>query len=296
MQLDMYLGPKGAFRREKNGEINWVDAMPGIDFGEFYKLCEDTCKTKGEGSVTIDYESKRYRASLIKAKQAHYYAIRLIGGRVKTLSELKTSDSVNRLLMNPSLRGLLLIVGEPFSGKTTLGCAAIRSRLDKFGGVAVTVEDPVEQALEEIHSRGKCFQTEARDFGGYPEALKASLRWTPDLVYLGELRDQVTAELAVRESINGQLIVATMHADSNIAAMARLKSWLLYAGGHEVDQILAEGLAGVIHLSMTFSPSQGGMVVSTKTLALPDDRADPMRLSIRRGSYELLRNEVVADF
>lgn len=113
-------------------------------------------------------------------------------------------------------RGLVLTSGPTGSGKTTLMYQLAREvGQDKM---VMCMEDPVE--IEEP----SFFQTQINLGAGitYPELLKAALRHRPDILIIGEIRDSVTAQLAVRASLSGHLVLATIHAMSTKGTVMRL--------------------------------------------------------------------------
>jgi len=83
-----------------------------------------------------------------------------------------------RALMNPDLSGLLIISGAIKSGKTTAACAIIKARLQQFGGVAVTIEDPIELPLEGSYGDGVCYQTTInKETRNQLDAFRRAMRW-----------------------------------------------------------------------------------------------------------------------
>src|SRR3546814_18377080 len=106
------------------------------------------------------------------------------------------------------LKGLVLIAGETGADKTSTAAALMYSRLIKHGGIAVAIEDPPEINMHGQHGHGWCEQVPASRFtGGYREHLIGSLRDNPDMILLGEIRDEATANEVVNASINGHFIL-----------------------------------------------------------------------------------------
>ncbi|MBF0427516.1 MAG: type II secretion system ATPase GspE [Magnetococcales bacterium] len=125
-------------------------------------------------------------------------------------------DSLDRLIHRPN--GIILVTGPTGSGKTTTLYAVLR-RLNETSRNIMTVEDPIEYELEGIgqtHVNTKVDLTFAR-------GLRAILRQDPDIVMVGEIRDVETARIAVQASLTGHLVLSTLHTNSAIGAVARLK-------------------------------------------------------------------------
>lgn len=114
--------------------------------------------------------------------------------------------------------GIILVTGPTGSGKTTTLYGALSSLNDGSRNV-LTVEDPVEYALDGIG------QTQVNNQVGmsFAAGLRAILRQDPDVVMVGEIRDPETAEIAVQASLTGHLVLSTVHTNSAIAAIARLR-------------------------------------------------------------------------
>ncbi len=114
--------------------------------------------------------------------------------------------------------GIILVTGPTGSGKTTTLYGAL-SELNDGSRNVLTVEDPVEYALDGIG------QTQVNTQVGmsFAAGLRAILRQDPDVVMVGEIRDPETAEIAVQASLTGHLVLSTVHTNSAIAAIARLR-------------------------------------------------------------------------
>jgi type II secretory ATPase GspE/PulE/Tfp pilus assembly ATPase PilB-like protein len=129
-----------------------------------------------------------------------------------------TEQSMQRLrgLVNKSY-GIILIVGPTGSGKTTTLYAALRE-LDRLERNILTVEDPVEYRLSFVK------QTQLNEKAGYTfaQAARSFMRQDPDVMLLGEIRDEETAQMAVRAAITGHLVLSTLHANDAVTAIPRL--------------------------------------------------------------------------
>jgi type II secretory ATPase GspE/PulE/Tfp pilus assembly ATPase PilB-like protein len=122
---------------------------------------------------------------------------------------------LNRLIAKP--HGLVLVTGPTGSGKTTTLYAAL-SKLYDPGKKIITIEDPVEYELSGINQipinpkRGLTFAT----------GLRSILRQDPDIVFVGEIRDGETAEIAIRSALTGHLIFSTLHTNDAVSSIGRL--------------------------------------------------------------------------
>lgn len=118
-----------------------------------------------------------------------------------------------------STQGLVLLTGPAGSGKTTTIYGCLRFLSDLGGRHIITVEDPVEQILPGL------MQTEVNEARGltFPVAARHLLRQDPQVLVIGEIRDEETASLAVRASLTGHLVISTLHAGSCRGVFERLE-------------------------------------------------------------------------
>ena len=140
---------------------------------------------------------------------------------------------IDRLIREP--HGIVLVTGPTGSGKTTTLYAAL-SRLPRGTTNMMTVEDPIEYALDGVAQT----QVNARIELTFARALRAILRQDPDVVMIGEIRDLETAQIAVQASLTGHLVLATLHTNDAASAVTRLADM-----GVE-PYLLASSLLGVL--------------------------------------------------
>ena len=139
---------------------------------------------------------------------------------VKTLRELELSGEacaeLERFLRQT--HGLLLLTGPSGSGKTTTIYACLRCLAELGGRQIITVEDPVEQIVPGI------MQTEVNEARGlnFAAAARHLLRQDPQVLVIGEIRDEETANIAVRAALTGHLVISTLHAGSCKGVFERL--------------------------------------------------------------------------
>jgi len=137
------------------------------------------------------------------------------------LRELNFPEAVcaelERFLQQTS--GLLLLTGPAGSGKTTTIYACLRHLVESAGRHIITVEDPVEQIIPDV------MQTEVNEARGltFSKAARHLLRQDPQVLVIGEIRDDETANIAVRAALTGHLVISTLHAGSCRGVVERLQ-------------------------------------------------------------------------
>ncbi|MDB6062869.1 MAG: type secretion system protein GspE [Verrucomicrobiaceae bacterium] len=143
------------------------------------------------------------------------------------------SEQLTELLLRP--HGILLVTGPTGSGKTTTLYAGLSEINDQTRNI-LTVEDPIEYNLEGIGQT----QVNVKADMTFARGLRAMLRQDPDVVMVGEIRDRETAEIAVQASLTGHLVLSTLHTNSAVGAITRLRDM-----GIE-PFLLASSLIGVL--------------------------------------------------
>ncbi len=186
--------------------VNYVKAMAGMDLAQKMRPLDGRWVCHVGDGKRIDL-----RVSTIPTMYGEDMALRLLDSEV-TLRELdqlglhrRDLGTLKSLLSSPS--GLILVTGPTGSGKTTTLYACLNHLNDGTRKIN-TIEDPIEYALEGVHQSS----VNPRIKLDFPELLRSVLRQGPDVIMVGEIRDPVTAETAVRAASSGHLVLATLHA------------------------------------------------------------------------------------
>jgi len=176
-----------------------------------------------DGRFTARFEERDVdvRVSTLPTIYGEKVAMRLLhkSGTVVSLKELgfeeKEQDVFRQALKRPY--GMVLISGPTGSGKSTTLYAGM-SELDRTGRNITTLEDPVEYHLDRIN------QVNVNRKAGmtFSSGLRSILRQDPDIIMVGEIRDDETAELAIRSALTGHLVLSTVHANDAPATATRL--------------------------------------------------------------------------
>ncbi|MDT8862763.1 competence type IV pilus ATPase ComGA [Alkalihalobacillus sp. MEB130] len=191
----------------------------GMDIGERRKPQSSSMTYQVSTSTTYSL-----RLSTLPSKNKESLAIRILPDfslqSFSSLSILRTQVKTLETITKLS-HGLCLVSGPTGSGKTTTLYSIIEHILHKKEKAVITIEDPVERNIP------KAIQVEVNSKTGmtFDSALKASLRHDPDVILLGEIRDEETAKIAVRAALTGHLVLATVHADNCFSALMRLREF-----------------------------------------------------------------------
>lgn len=161
----------------------------------------------------------RFRVNIFRQRNQVSMVIRAIKVDIPNWRNLNLPDILPKLVMQK--RGLILFVGGTGSGKSTSLAALIDYRNSNSSGHIITIEDPVEFVHQ--HKKSIVNQREVGvDTDSYEDALKNTLRQAPDVILIGEIRDQETMEHALAFAETGHLCISTLHANNANQALDRV--------------------------------------------------------------------------
>ena len=190
--------------------------MCGMDLSETRKPQDGSC------TVRVGGEEMELRISTLPGINGEIIVARLLNRQTTgslALSDLGMSEENLRAFRSllTARQGMILVTGPTGSGKTTTLYSAL-NHLNAEEVNIITVEDPVEVALEGIN------QVQVNDRAGrsFADTLRAMLRQDPDVLMVGEVRDAETAEIACRAALTGHLVLSTMHTQHTVGTLARL--------------------------------------------------------------------------
>jgi general secretion pathway protein E len=205
--------------------------------------------------------------------------------------DAKTRGLVDELIHKPY--GIILVTGPTGSGKTTTLYAALEQLNDKTRNI-LTVEDPIEYYIDGIGQT----QVNTKIEMTFARGLRSILRQDPDIVMVGEIRDLETAQVAVQASLTGHVVLSTLHTNTAVGAIMRLRDM-----GIE-PFLLSSSLIGVLsqRLVRTLDPANRESAPATdverRLLMVPPDAAAPLVYHLRQkagsgyrgrtGIYELV--------
>ena len=194
-----------------------------------------------DGHLVFCYLEERYdlRISTIPAVTGENMVIRILSGSHEFLS-LKDLGLVKRQIdaieqMSRSPHGIVLVSGPTGSGKTTTLYAVMRT-INAMEKNILTVEDPVEYTMPLVQ------QVNVNEKAGitFASSIRSFLRQDPDVLLIGEIRDEETADLAMRAALTGHLVFSTVHTNDAVGAIVRLRDLGVQ------DYIIASTIRGVV--------------------------------------------------
>jgi type IV pilus assembly protein PilB len=197
-----------------NRVVSRIKVLAKLDIADRTRPQDGRTRLQVEGKI-VDL-----RISTVPIRESEKVVIRILrpdsGGALKDVGLAAPElERVRQVLT--SRDGIMLVTGPTGSGKTTTLYGILRDLA--AGDVNImTVEDPVEYELRGISQ----IQVDTKRGVTFASALRAILRQDPDVIFVGEIRDQETGEIAVQASMTGHLVLATLHTNDAVSSVARL--------------------------------------------------------------------------
>lgn len=213
--------------------------------------------------------------------------MRYVKTKVPSFEELGLLDSVKRIAESP--RGIVLVAGSTGSGKSTTLAAMIEHINANFKKHIITLEDPIEYVFEDNQS-----VVEQREVGldtlSFHHALKHVLRQDPDIIMVGEMRDDISFTAAMSAADTGHLVLSTLHTTNASQSVSRILDFFEAGEREQVRRQLAGTLRGVVCQRMvgtvnnTMTPALE-IMINTPTVKkmLEENRLDKLSAAIETG-------------
>jgi twitching motility protein PilT len=226
----------------------------------------------------------RFRVHILRQRGTIGVIARVIPYEVKGFAALNLPPVMGDIAS--ARRGLVLITGATGMGKSTTMAAIIKHINETRHAHVVTVEDPIEF----LFAHGKCIITQREvgsDTESYRQALTAALRQDPDVIMVGEVRDQETAEICLKSAETGHLVISAIHTTDVVRTLERFVSLFPPIAQESARIHMADCLTAIISLRLLLNKSGLGRVPAVEILRA----TRTVREYIRRGDQleELIR-------
>jgi twitching motility protein PilT len=205
----------------------------------------------------------RYRINVYRQRGTISIALRQVVTRVPTFAELNLPPVVQKLSLEP--RGMVLVTGTTGSGKTTTLAAMIDHINHHIRRHIVTVEDPIEI----LHRDHMCIVNQREvglDTENYASALKYVLRQDPDIIFIGEMRDQETVRTALSAAQTGHFVLSTLHTIDATETVNRIIDFFPLYQQKQVRIMLAGSLRGIISQRLLVRSDGQGRVPAVEVM------------------------------
>lgn len=217
------------------------------------RLIDDLAK---RGSCDCSYalsDKYRFRVNIYRQNGNHAMVLRRLMSQIPTMDGLNLAPVFREIIKEKT--GLIFVTGGTGSGKTTTLAAMLNEINQTMPAHIVTLEDPIE--FLHPHNKVTFSQRElGRDFYTFPDGMRAALRQAPKIIFIGEIRDRETMEIALTAGETGHVVYSTMHTISAGQTVNRI----LGIFTKDEEQQVRERLAGCLRyiVSQRLAPKIGG--------------------------------------
>jgi len=204
----------------------------------------------------------RFRVNIYRQRGTLAVVMRAIPFDIPSLEDLNAPRACRDFAERD--RGLVLCVGAAGNGKSTTLAAMVAHMNHNMARHIVTIEDPIEY----LHADDRCSVSQRElgiDTASFADALRAALRQDPDVIQLGEIRDSVTMEIALKAAETGHLVLSTLHTPD----VARTVNRVVALSGGDPDDVrerLGDALQGVVAQRLLPRSDGQGMVLAAEVL------------------------------
>jgi twitching motility protein PilT len=221
-----------------------------------------------EGEIDFSYTVAglaRFRVNAFRQRGSISIACRLVPFSIRGIEELGLPQVIAHLADEP--RGIILVTGTTGSGKSTTLAAMIDRMNRNYARNIVTIEDPIEFLHKDrksvIHQREVGFDTDS-----FAKALRRVLRQDPDVILIGEMRDEETVRTALSAAETGHLVMSTLHTIDAVETVNRIVDFFPPHQHQQVRAMLAGTLRGVISQRLVPTIDGHGRVPACEVLTM----------------------------
>ena len=208
----------------QNSVVSRLKVLASMDIAERRAPQDGGFSWRMGGVGAVAQSPLDVRMATLPVRYGERVTLRLLetGGKRLEIGDLGMSERHRRLFDDVLGRphGLVLLTGPTGSGKTTTLYAAISELLKGEPRNILTVEDPVEYEIPGVAQA----EVDSSDKVNFSKALKSLLRHDPDVVMIGEIRDEESLDVAVKSALTGHLVLSTLHTSSAVGAVTRLRN------------------------------------------------------------------------
>ena len=273
-------------------------------------LQEEFAREKESDFALVDPDAGRFRVSLFVTQGMPSLVMRHVKSRVPSLAELNLPPTLSDLVRTP--QGIVLLTGATGMGKSTTLAALVQILNETQKLRVVTIEDPIEYQFTDR----LCLITQREvgpDTVSFNAALRRVLRQDPDVIVVGEMRDQATFDTALNAAETGHLVFTTLHASSTPHSVNRILNLFPESEREQIRLNLAGNLKAIVCQQLIPSVRAGvvpavELLINTPTIRklLEKNKLDLLGTAVETGAgdgmqsfnqslYRLIRNGLISE-
>lgn len=250
---DLHCQAEKPYSIRVHGRLSWVsiDQFPPPTAEEIQGMLRENfsaaacgrIENECEADLSFYFANHRYRANFSKQKGQQSFSFRTVPQQRLKLKDLQLPNSLADIIQDP--RGLVLITGPTGQGKSTTLRALIQEINETRAARIVTVEDPIEYVFEDCLS-----QFEQREVGidtkSFGDGIRNAMRQDPNVIFIGEIRDQESIFAAMQAAETGHLVLTTLHADSVAQAIGRIREYYPSSEQANISSLLGRNINTIV--------------------------------------------------
>ena len=241
-------------------------------------------------STTVDHdgETRRFRSNVYYAQGVLCACLRHIPTHIPSFEWMGFSAGLAERLITHR-NGMVIITGVTGSGKSTTLAGLVNLLNERGGYRIITVEEPIEYAHPRISSSLVTQREVGKDVNSFLDGLKYGLRQDPDVILVGEIRDQETARMALSAAETGHLILTTLHTQDAKGAITRFVDLFPHEAQGDVRTQLSLSLRSVVSQHLVPSAQEG----EKRVLAIEVMHVNqPVRIAIKFGKIDSIESAI----
>jgi twitching motility protein PilT len=258
-----------------DGELHAIEGAEPMAPGDTEHVLREMLTAKDrlsefakEGEIDFSYTVSnlaRFRVNAFRQRGSISIACRVVPFNIRNVEELGLPEVVTHLA--DEARGIILVTGTTGSGKSTTLAAILDQINTKYPRNIVTIEDPIEYLHRD--QRSVVHQREiGLDTASFAKALRRVLRQDPDVILIGEMRDEETVETALSAAETGHLVLSTLHTIDAVETVNRIIDFFPPHQHQQVRAMIAGALRGVVSQRLVPTIDEKGRVPACEVLTM----------------------------
>jgi twitching motility protein PilT len=241
---------------------------------------------RSQSEFDVSYEIigvGRFRVNVYKQRGLYSAVLRVVPVHVKSFEELQLPPVMAKIAN--LRRGLVLASGATGNGKSTTVAATIEHINRTRKAHIVTIEEPIEFLFQNKTSVISQRQV-GTDTESFKSALRAAMRQDPDVIFVGEMRDRETVDIAMKAAETGHLVISTIHTPDAQRTIGRLIGFFPVEEHNLIRTRLAQNLMAVISLRLLMSNNGGGRIPAVEVMLVTRSIEECIRNPERMGEVQ----------